>query len=191
LDSADFVYENIPLHKRFDQVALRRMALERAPKDGLLLEFGVWQGRSINRLASWTERPVYGFDSFEGLPEAWSTVNKGFFALDRMPKVRPNVSLIKGWFHETLPRFLAEHREHVAFIHMDCDLYSSTRTVLELLRERLVPGTTMVMDDFLMEPGWQREEHKAWLDFVAEHNVKFEYLGYQTGVACAVAVQMQ
>jgi hypothetical protein len=190
LASADFVYDNIPLHKRFDALALRRMALERAPKDGLLLEFGVWQGASINRIASWTERRVYGFDSFEGLPEAWSTVSRGFFAVDRLPKVRPNVTLVKGWFHDTLPRFLAEHPGKVAFVHMDCDLYSSTKTVLELLADRFTAGTTIVLDDFLMEPGWQCQEHKAWQEFVSRYDVEFEYLGYQTGLACAVAAQI-
>jgi hypothetical protein len=190
LASADFVYENIPLDKRFDMVALRRMALARAPQEGLLLEFGVWQGASINRIASWTDRRVYGFDSFQGLPEAWSTVGKGFFALDRPPKVRPNVTLVQGWFNETLPRFLEEHPGPVAFVHMDCDLYSSTKTVLELLADRLVSGTTIVLDDFLMEPGWQCQEHKAWREFAETYHVGFDYLGYQTGLACAVAVQI-
>lgn len=190
LDSAKFVFDNIPLHKRFDPRSLRKVAIERAPSTGLLLEFGVWKGGWINQMAQWTDRQLFGFDSFEGLPEAWSTADKGFFALDQLPKVRDNVSLIKGWFHESLPPFLREHSEPVAFIHMDCDLYSSTQTVLELLRDRLVAGTTIVLDDFLMEPGWQREEHQAWLDFAKTNHVEFEYLGYQTGMACAVAVQI-
>lgn len=190
LATADFVFENIPLHKRFDSVSLRKLCVDRAPPEGLMLEFGVFQGATINRIASWTDRTVYGFDSFEGLPEAWSTVDRGFFAVDALPKVRPNVTLIKGWFNETLPPFLRDHSDPVAFIHMDCDLYSSTQTVLELLRDRLVAGTTIVMDDFLMEPGWQREEYKAWQDFAAAHDVEFEYLGYQTGFACAVALQI-
>jgi hypothetical protein len=190
LASADFVFENVPLHKRFNPVALRKHALERAPTNGLLLEFGVWQAMWINRMASWTERRFFGFDSFEGLPEPWTTVDRGFFALQELPQVRENVTLVKGWFNETLPLFLETHREGVAFIHMDCDLYSSTKTVLDLLKDRLMAGTVIVFDDFLMQPGWQREEHKAWFDFVGEHHVEFEYLGYQTEVACAVAVQI-
>jgi hypothetical protein len=154
------------------------------------LEFGVWQGMWINRIASWTDRQIYGFDSFAGLPEPWSFRQTGYFALDTLPEVRKNVTLVKGWFDESLPVFLREHPEPVAFIHMDCDLYSSTRTVLELLKDRLVPGTTIVLDDFLMEPGWQCQEHKAWQDFAQTYKVEFEYLGYQTAIACAVGVQI-
>jgi hypothetical protein len=188
--SADFVFDHIPLHKRFDPIALRKHALQDAPRDGMLMEFGVWKGMWINRMASWTNRQFFGFDSFEGLPEAWTTVDRGFFALPELPKVRENVTLVKGWFNESLPPFLETHREPVAFIHMDCDLYSSTRTVLDLLKDRLVAGTVIVFDDFLMQPGWQREEHKAWFDFVAEHNIGFDYLGYQTEMACAVSVRI-
>ena len=190
LDSASFVQEHIPLHKRFDPFALRQKALELAPKDGLLLEFGVWKGMWINRLASWTDRQIYGFDSFEGLPEPWSFREKGYFALDALPEVRDNVTLVKGRFHESLPRFLGQHPDRIAFIHMDCDLYSSTKTVLDLIKDRLVPGTTIVLDDFLMEPGWQHQEHKAWLEFAEMNGIEFEYFGYQTSIACAVGVQI-
>jgi hypothetical protein len=42
---------------------------------GLILEFGVCSGRSINYFASLTHEQIYGFDSFEGLHEdcvGWS-----------------------------------------------------------------------------------------------------------------------
>jgi hypothetical protein len=190
MESASFVYQNIPLHKRFDPFELRQRALELAPKDGLLMEFGVWKGMWINRIASWTNRQVYGFDSFEGLPEPWSLREKGFFAVDTPPVVNRNVTLVQGRFAESLPVFLREHPEHVAFVHVDCDLYMSTSTVLELIKTRLVPGTTIVLDDFLMEPGWQRQEHKAWLDFTRINGIEFDYFGYQTDIGCAVGVQI-
>jgi hypothetical protein len=38
---------------------------------GLILEFGVATGRTIRHLGSLTKSPIYGLDSFEGLPEAW------------------------------------------------------------------------------------------------------------------------
>ena len=192
LASADFVYENIPLHKRFTHMELRRESLKRGPADGLVLEFGVFQGYHITNIATATTRTVYGFDSFEGLPEAWSLAPKGHFHLHGgLPAVPPNVKLIKGWFNETLPAFLAENSEPVAFVHVDCDLYSSTETVLELLTPRIHSGTTIVLDDFMCEPGWQKEEHKAFFDWTRRHQVEFEYIGYAWDPpSCAVAVQI-
>jgi hypothetical protein len=47
-------------------------AIEIALKSGLVLEFGVASGRTISHIAARTTRTVYGFDSFEGIPEAWA-----------------------------------------------------------------------------------------------------------------------
>ena len=54
-----------------------------------------------------------------------------------LPWVRDNVVLHKGWFDETLPGFRTAHPAEVSFLHMDADLYSSTRTVLEMLSDRV------------------------------------------------------
>jgi hypothetical protein len=49
----------------------------------------------------------------------------------KFPDVRINVQLIKGWFNETLPKFtnLLESDDKIALLHIDCDIYSSTKTV--------------------------------------------------------------
>jgi len=70
------------------------------------MEFAVYQARTLNYLAAKTSQTLYGFDSFEGLTEFWRDgIGKGAFALDGLPKVRPNVVLVKGWFDERLPKF--------------------------------------------------------------------------------------
>jgi hypothetical protein len=127
-------------------------AISLAPSDGLILEFGVASGRTIRHLAEGVgDRTVFGFDSFKGLPENWwSGFEKGHFS-QRKPEVPENVHLIEGLFSETLPSFLAMHGESVALLHVDCDLYSSTKTILTLLAERIVSGTVIVFevtDDF-------------------------------------------
>jgi hypothetical protein len=47
-------------------------------KDGLWLEFGVYNGKSANLTAilSGDDKVVYGFDTFTGLPEEWVGVMK-------------------------------------------------------------------------------------------------------------------
>ena len=99
-------------------------------------------------------RDVYGFDSFEGLPENWRNgFPAGAFNVDGLPDV-PGAELVVGWFDDTLPGFLDEHEGPVAFLHVDCDLYSSTKTVLDLVGPRLVPGSIVAFDEYFNFPGW-------------------------------------
>jgi hypothetical protein len=163
--------------------ALLRHALAQARLPGLFLEFGVFSGESINFIAQVIgPSTVYGFDSFEGLPEDWFfEMGRGCFdRKGQLPAVLPNVRLVPGWFHETLPPFLEAHAGPVAFAHVDCDLYSSAKVVLGLLREHIVPGTVLVFDEYFNYPGWQDGEFKAFREFVQEGGLVYEYLGYTT-----------
>ncbi len=95
--------------------AFNRYVIDRIPKNGLLMEFGVHKGDCINTLTAMTEREAHGFDSFAGLPDDGLIPKKNdgglkWFAgkLDlkgEMPVVRANVGLYKGWFSDTLPVF--------------------------------------------------------------------------------------
>lgn len=146
---------------------------------GQILEFGVATGRTLNQFAHWLpHKTVYGFDGFDGLPEDWTwRMRKGFFARDRLPRVLPNCKLIVGWFNETLPGFVERNPEPVALLHVDCDLYSSTVTVLDCLQQQIVPGTVIVFDEYMNYPGWQQDEFRAWQEHVIKHNITYEYIG--------------
>jgi hypothetical protein len=148
-------------------------------KNGLFCEFGVFSGRSINHIAKQVKQIVYGFDSFEGLPERWRDgFAKGEFKVTHLPKVQSNVTLIKGWFDQTLPNFLQEHVEPISFLHIDCDLYSSTKTIFELCADRIQPGTVIVFDEYFNYDGWENGEFKAFQEFIITNNMKYQYLGY-------------
>ena len=86
-----------------------------------------------------------------------------------------------GLFSETLPAFIAKTTEPVALLHIDCDLYSSTACVLELLEQKICPGTVIVFDEYFNYPGWQQHEHKAWSEFVAKTNCSFEFNSFVRG----------
>jgi hypothetical protein len=92
--------------------------------------------------------------------------------------VRKNVEIIPGFFEATLPKFLELHPEPVAFAHVDCDLYSSTLTVLGALKPRLQVGSVLVFDEYYNYAGWSEGEYKAWTEFSGEHRIGFRYLGY-------------
>lgn len=147
--------------------------------DGLTLEFGVASGRTINHLASLSpETQIFGFDWFKGLPEIWRSERpKGTFAGD-VPAVRSNVSIVKGLFEETLPRFVASHSEPIRLLHVDCDLYSSTVTIFNNLAPQIVPGTIIVFDEYFNYPGWRLHEYKAFQEYIARAARRYEYLGF-------------
>jgi hypothetical protein len=181
-EAVAYVIEKMPeamvVRDRFD---LLNFALSRAPAEGLILEFGVEKGASLRHLADHTRRLVHGFDSFEGLPGDWTGTKeaKGAFSRRRkLPAVRPNNRLHVGWFDATLPGFLAAHGEPCALIHIDCDIYESTKTVFEHLRTRIVRGTVIVFDEYFNYPGWRGHEFKAFGEFIARTNMSYDYLAY-------------
>ncbi len=181
-ETAEFVERNLPLVPSFDsRYNLFRFLIKFIPatEHGLICEFGVAGGKSINFLSKlMPNRIIHGFDSFEGLPENWThRLQKGAFK-QPMPKVNPNVRLHKGWFSETLPVFLAENPGMADFLNIDCDLYSSTKTVFELFAPRIQPGTVIYFDEFFNYPGWQQGEYRAFTEFVQANGVEYEYLGY-------------
>lgn len=181
--SAQFEKTNLLNTKTFkNRPALFKHCLDAVTVDGLFLEFGTYKGNSINILAKYLpQQQFYGFDSFEGLPESWTPgCRTGAFSLNgKLPAVRKNVALIKGFFDKSLPPFVDQYKDQkVAFLHIDCDLYSSTKTILELLKPMLTSGTVICFDEYYNYPEWLEGEYKAFTEFTATNNIEFEYLGY-------------
>jgi hypothetical protein len=85
--------------------------------------------------------------------------------------------LVVGWFDQTLPGFVKKHQDPIALLHVDCDLYSSTVTILNNLKDQIVPGTVIVFDEYINYPGWQLDEFKAWQEHIKAWGIKYEYIG--------------
>lgn len=155
------------------------LGMDAAPKDGLVIEFGVRFGTSIRQIAALADQDVHGFDSFEGLPEAWHNEPKGSYSTDGVkPSVPDNVTLHQGWFEDTLPDFVKNHQDPVRFMNVDCDIYSSTKTVLDLLSGQIIPGTVIVYDEYIGNETWRDDEFKAFQEAVQKHGWKYDYLGF-------------
>lgn len=140
---------------------------------GDYLEFGVYLGKTF----SYTYRvmaPLFpdmrfvALDSFEGLPEpkgldAQDNYTSGFYSGQFACDVRQfesnlvasgvdmkRVSMIKGWFNESLDPGNTESSAigKVAAAWIDCDLYESTVPVLNFLTSRLSVGSVLLFDDW-------------------------------------------
>lgn len=182
-ESADYVEAHMPEAIGFDtQKELLEFAVNSVRVAGHFLEFGVFRGGTIRRIAKRRpEQRIDGFDSFEGLPEGWFGHNlaQGTFSTrGRLPRVPANVTLHKGWFDTSLPQWLAANPGPVAFIHNDSDLYSSAVTIFDLLATRMQPGTIVLFDEFFNYPGWTQHQVKAWTAFAEKHAIGYTFIGY-------------
>ncbi len=144
-----------------------------------VLEFGVWRGYSLRafaRLFSNPESRFYGFDSFLGLPEGWEKKEKGAFTTaGAVPDFEdPRVTVIPGWFQDTLGSFLERNvdagNEWTTVVHFDADLYSSTLYVLMTLAARL-ERCYVVFDEF------HGDEMRALHNFLQARGGSVSFLG--------------
>jgi len=156
---------------------LEMIALKQKPNT-LWLEFGVSTGGSIQYISTFADQ-VYGFDSFFGLPEKWRNgFEIGEFSTNGViPTVNSNVQLVKGLFQDTLVPFLQAQSKKVSFIHVDSDLYSSAKFMLDSVKDYLDTDCIIVFDEFVNYPGYQYGELKAFHEFVTENNVSYEWIG--------------
>jgi len=156
------------------------MKLQHKPNT-LWLEFGVASGNTINYISRFTNDKVYGFDSFQGLPEKWRDGwDKGEFNMDGIaPRVNDNVELVIGWFNETLVEFIQTQNKKVSFIHIDADLYSSTKYILDVLKDHMDTDCILVFDELVNYPGFDGDngELRAFYEFVTENKVDYEWIG--------------
>lgn len=175
---------------------------------GFGVEFGTRQGEVLRWLAGWQPAPGnlfvrwqrsplgnlswHGFDSFEGLPpeidggggirEARWTAGK-YTTNGRLPNMTccPNIRLHKGWFNVSTGHFLDAHpRKPVAFAHMDADLYSSSRTVLNAIFSRCAHriGTVFSFDELFGTQSQEQHEFRALRETSELWGVKWRFISY-------------
>jgi hypothetical protein len=170
--------------------------LERLETDGIegaIVEFGTYYGHWVQVLAETLERrgwsrEIWGFDSFEGLPEPQQHLDGGiwhqgqysapFDEVQARLRVadRPWLRLVKGWFSDTLVAEPATGIERIAYARIDGDLYASCVDCLRYLTPRLVKGAILVFDDWQFDPGVG--EPRAFGEWMAANpGWKFEFLG--------------
>lgn len=160
------------------QYVLDTLALSNTSID--YLEFGVSKGSSFRwwlKANSNNESRFFGFDTFEGLPEAWGAIYKK----GDMNAVMPNIDdrraeFIKGLFQETFIPFTKSHDlniERIKIIHLDADLFSSTLYILTSIAPYLKKGDILLFDEFNVP----NHEFHAFQCFTQSFYVKTKMIG--------------
>lgn len=169
-EDAEFVYENA-----FDRV-FRYFSTNFM--EGKILEFGTYKGYSARKLANKMKEyekvnDFYMFDSFEGLPEITSDIDKNSYQVkvtndwqkgtfnsakgyevdiekDVSELISSNKThIVKGYFDTTLNSIKFDSSS-VILVNIDCDLYSSITAVLNKLIDEKVfqDGSIILFDDY-------------------------------------------
>jgi hypothetical protein len=147
-------------------------------------------------------RRVVGFDSFEGLPGGdehprWKTgmfrVNHSFHPICKKgERVTPEIIYMlfekyelpppiieAGLFSQVLPKVIGPKYQAAAVVHIDCDLYESTKAVLFGIQPALQEGTILLFDDWFNFRGSRHKgEQKAFFEFM-ERQKDWTYSSYQ------------
>jgi len=144
----------------------------------LYLEFGVWEGYSIDfisKLNTNSDSVFVGFDSFQGLPHDWvPEIGKGAFNVDgnipNIPDTR--VKFVTGWFQNTLPEYLQNLQPKNAnlVVHFDADLYSATLYCLMMLDTLKIPYSA-IFDEF------NDGESRALRNYIQATSASVEFTG--------------
>ncbi len=155
--------------------------LEKASIPGAIVECGVWRGGSMMvalatlKALGQTDRDIYLFDTFEGLPEPDAEVDVDMFgnkAIDgwipqsrgkkmsnwayaSLEDVKTNIAsvgypiekihFVKGMVEDTVPGICPDS---IALLRLDTDFYSSTRHEMKYLYPNLQKGGVLIVDDY-------------------------------------------
>lgn len=142
-------------------------------------EFGVAGGLSFNWWLTHNKNSdsrFYGFDTFEGLPEAFGPFGKGSMAvaLESLGITDNRASFYKGLFQDTLIPFLDQYKsDKRKLIHMDADIFSATIFSLSQLYRILNDGDIILFDEFAVP----KHEFMAFKIFTESFYVNYEVIG--------------
>jgi asparagine synthase (glutamine-hydrolysing) len=121
------------------------------------------------KIAAGDARGVGGEKYYGYRDDLYREVGESFARLG-VPVEENNVELIRGLFEDTI-----RLDEPVAFAHLDGDWYESTMTCLERIAPLLVPGGTIVLDDYYKWSGCRAAVDEYFADrdgFRLEHRAK-------------------
>lgn len=133
---------------------LLRLLAESSHVEGAICEFGCHMGRTAAMICLHSFKPIWLYDSFQGLPEPGDNDSREVVAGDLKAELEevwqefaglPHPRVVVKWFKDVGPDDLPDR---IAFAHIDGDLYESTLQALHLVYPRLSPGAAVVIDDY-------------------------------------------
>lgn len=161
------------------------------------LEFGVFEGATINFWVNQNKNPesrFYGFDTFTGLPEEWKNLvghrpSSTWNCEGNLPKINDQrIQFFKGLFQETIDEFLKNYvPQKNIVIHNDSDLYSSSLYLLTRLHDVIKKDTIIIFDEF----NNVMDEFRALEDYCTSYYRKYKVIGVTDDFYQHIAIQFE
>lgn len=136
---------------------LYQLVLGSAKLAGDLAEVGVYRGGSAKLIASLKgDKPLHLFDTFAGMPPVRPDLDRhqaGDFADTSLDAVKKYLSAFSGLhfhpgFFPDSARDLAQTPVRFSLVHLDVDIYESTKAGLTFFYPRMVKGGLILSHDY-------------------------------------------
>jgi len=161
---------------------------------GDIIEFGVWNGNNLLAIKKILDffklkKKIFGFDHFKGMPSKISDSKRNhfkgdielvkyfikFFKLKKINLINDDILNIKKY---------SKKFKKISLIYIDCDIYETTKIILENLSSKLSKGGIIVFDE-----GNQKNfsgETKAMREFYEKNKKYYKRIllkrGYQPDI---------
>lgn len=152
----EIIYEDSPfLLKPSELFTLYSLANYQKDVEGDYAEVGVFKGATAKAICeAKKDKPLYLFDTFDGLPEVSSFDSgmfkeKQFVSSEDLVKKKlskySNVNIVKGLFPQSGTNV---SNNKFSFVHLDVDLYRSTKDCLEFFYCRMSKDAILISHDY-------------------------------------------
>jgi O-methyltransferase len=131
-------------------------------------EFGCHSGRTFSaainaaKYLKLNNCKFFAFDSFQGLPQTneiedgifktgeFSTSREEFINIIKKKTkfIENDINIIEGFYETSLTTDLQSKMPKIGMLHIDVDLYSSTKDILKFAKPLLVNGSVVLFDDW-------------------------------------------
>lgn len=149
-------------------------------------EFGVGMGTTARHLLGMLpeDGKLSLFDGFKGIPDPWRLGDTQWHPAGTWKFPRrtcadlfrsPATEVIDGWYNATLPGHVFE--KQLGLVHIDCDVYSSTRDVLMNMDPFIGIGTVLIFDELYGYQYYEDHEYKALCEWREATGKRVEWHG--------------
>jgi O-methyltransferase len=165
-------FEEARVEARWRMWMLTELALQADVKGANFAEFGVYRGGcAFMALSFTTNSPMFLFDTFAGIPRTNLSADEKAHGLGgqlsntsvdyvekRLSRWKDRITMCPGDIFETRDTY---ESGPLSFVHIDLNAAAPTAVALEYAYPRMVPGATVLFDDYGINTNYYTEQREV------------------------------